>query len=143
MYNHKKSTALRKMIHSCLASSLIVPAVAIAASEEVEVEEVVVTGSYIRNSAFTGASPVDSISQEDLLESGAPTMGQYIRDLPYTQNTDTVANVNATQTGQQDSNSARFNLRGLGTNSTLTLVDGMRSVNDGAVASLLPDIAIS
>src|SRR5690606_14935902 len=32
--------------------------------------------------------------------------------------------------------------RGLGTNSTLTLVDGMRSVNDGAVASLLPEIAI-
>lgn len=143
MYNHKKSTALRKMIHSCLASSLIVPAVAIAASEEVEVEEVVVTGSYIRNSAFTGASPVDSISQEDLLESGAPTMGQYIRDLPYTQNTDTVANVNHTQNGRHDSNSARFNLRGIGATSTLTLVDGMRSVNDGAVSSLLPDIAIS
>ena len=143
MFNHKKSARLRHMIHACLASSLIVPAVTFAQNDDTDIEEVVVTGSYIRNSAFATASPVDTISQEDLLQSGAPAMGQYIRDLPYTQNTDTVANVNATQTGQQDSNSARFNLRGLGTNSTLTLVDGMRSVNDGAVASLLPDIAIS
>src|SRR5690554_1401684 len=143
MFNHKKSARLRHMIHACLASSLIVPAVTFAQNDDTDIEEVVVTGSYIRNSAFATASPVDTISQEDLLESGAPSMGQFIRDLPYTQNTDVVANVNATQTGQQDSNAARFNLRGLGVNSTLTLVDGTRSVNDGAVASLLPDIAMS
>jgi len=141
IFQRSKKSYFNRMIAACIASSITLPGVVLAQSTQ-EVEEVVVTGSYIRNSAFAGASPVDSVSQADLLESGAPTMGQFIRDLPYTQNTDVVANVNATQTGQQDSNAARFNLRGLGTNSTLTLVDGMRTVNDGAVASLLPDIAM-
>lgn len=141
-FKRSKKSYFNRMIAACIASSVVLPNVVSAQSDAPELEEVVVTGSYIRNSAFSGASPVDSVSQADLLESGAPTMGQFIRDLPYTQNTDVVANVNSTQNGQQDSNAARFNLRGLGTNSTLTLVDGARSVNDGAVASLLPDIAM-
>lgn len=142
-FKRSKKGLCRYLVAACIASSMTLPHVVSAQSDAPELEEVVVTGSYIRNSAFAGASPVDSVSQADLLESGAPAMGQFIRDLPYTQNTDVVANINATQTGQQDSNAARFNLRGLGTNSTLTLVDGMRSVNDGAVASLLPDIAMA
>ncbi|HDZ08398.1 hypothetical protein LCGC14_0022740 [marine sediment metagenome] len=142
-FKRSKKGAFSNLISACIASSLVLPVLAVAQSDAPELEEVVVTGSYIRNSAFAGASPVDTVSQADLLESGAPAMGQYIRDLPYTQNTDVVANVNSTQNGQQDSNAARFNLRGLGVNSTLTLVDGTRSVNDGAVASLLPDIAMS
>lgn len=141
-FKRSKKNALRHVIAACIASSTALPLMASAQSDAPELEEVVVTGSYIRNSAFAGASPVNTVTQADLLESGAPAMGQYIRDLPYTQNTDVVANVNSTQNGQQDSNAARFNLRGLGVNSTLTLVDGTRSVNDGAVASLLPDIAM-
>ena len=108
---------------------------------EREVEEVVVTGSFIRDSQFTNASPVTTISQDDLWQSGAANLGEYLRDMPYMENIDTVASVLATQDGQQDSNSARFNLRGLGTESTLTLMDGRRAVNDSAVAALLPGIA--
>ncbi len=141
LYRKKNNGHLRRAIQLCMLSSVALPVMSVA-QQGPEIEEVVVTGSYIRNSAFAGASPVDTISQADFLESGAPAMGQYIRDLPYTQNTDVVANVNASGNGQQDSNAARFNLRGLGVNSTLTLVDGVRSVNDGAVASLLPDIAM-
>lgn len=109
--------------------------------EEAEVEEVVVTGSFIRNSQFTNSSPVTTISQDDLWQSGSANLGEYLRDLPYMENIDTVANLLDTQDGQQDSNSARFNLRGLGTESTLTLMDGRRAVNDSAVAALLPSIA--
>lgn len=108
---------------------------------EREVEEVVVTGSFIRNSQFTNASPVETITQDDLWQSGAANLGEYLRDMPYMENIDTVASVLATQDGQQDSNSARFNLRGLGTESTLTLVDGRRAVNESAVSALLPGIA--
>jgi len=111
------------------------------ADSEREVEEVIVTGSFIRNSQFTNASPVTTVTQEDLWQSGAANLGEYLRDMPYMENIDTVASVLATQDGQQDSNSARFNLRGLGTESTLTLVDGRRAVNDSAVAALLPGIA--
>ncbi|MDP1932870.1 MAG: TonB-dependent receptor [Gammaproteobacteria bacterium] len=138
----RKHAYLRHLIHSCLVSSLAVPVVVNAQAAEDEIEEVVVTGSYIRNSKFTGASPIDSISQDDLLQSGSPGLGQYIRDLTYTQNTDTVANVlGSTNTGGQDSVTTGFNLRGLGDNSTLTLMDGTRVIRDTAIASLLPDIA--
>lgn len=112
-----------------------------SAESEREVEEVVVTGSFIRNSQFTNASPVETITQDDLWQSGAANLGEYLRDMPFMENIDTVASVLATQDGQQDSNSARFNLRGLGTESTLTLVDGRRAVNESAVSALLPGIA--
>src|SRR5690554_7959113 len=54
--------------------------------EEQEVEEVVVTGSFIRNSQFTNASPVVTIGQEDLWQSGAANLGEYLRDMPYMEN---------------------------------------------------------
>ncbi len=108
---------------------------------DVEVEEVIVTGSFIRNSQFTNASPIQTITTDEIWESGASNLGEYLRDLPYMENIDVVANTYDAQDGTQDSNSARFNLRGLGTQSTLTLMDGRRSTNAGAVAGLLPSIA--
>ncbi len=131
---------LRYLIHSCLAASFAVPVLAIA-QDDPDVEEVVVTGSYIRNSAFAQNSPVDTVSQVDLFESGAPSISNYIRDLTYTQNTDVVANVLSSQDGAQDAVGASFNLRGLGENSTLSLVDGTRSLSS-ALSATLPEIAI-
>lgn len=108
-----------------------------------EVEELVVTGSHIKRDKFEMASPVEVIDAVDVLSSGYTNIGSYIRDLTYTQNVDTVANVLGAQDGGQDSNSARFNLRGLGTSSTLTLFDGRRVVSQAAVAGLIPDIAMA
>ncbi|MGQ9425827.1 TonB-dependent receptor plug domain-containing protein [Gilvimarinus sp. F26214L] len=106
------------------------------------VEEIVVTGSFIKRDKFDMASPVESIDAVDIQTSGYTSIGPYIRDLTYTANVDTVANVLSVADGQQDSNSARFNLRGLGTSSTLTLMDGRRVLNSGAVAGIIPDIAL-
>lgn len=133
---------LSAVISGCVASSLALPVALYGqVGGETAIEEVVVTGSFIRNSAFAQNNPVDNVTQAEILESGAPNMGNYIRDLPYTQNTNTVANVNAGNSGGQSSVGTTFNLRGLGENSTLTLMDGMRSV-DAGVNTLLPEIAI-
>ncbi len=144
MLHMNKRGKLRHLIHSALAASLSIPVLVHAqapAATDPEVEEVVVTGSYIRNSAFAQNSPVDTVSQADLYDSGAPSMSNYIRELTYTQNTDVVANVLASQDGAQDSVGASFNLRGLGDNSTLALIDGTRSLSS-AVSASLPEIAI-
>ena len=142
MTTQDKSIHLRRVIAACIAGSLSVPAALNAQpADNPEIEEVVVTGSFIRNSAFAQNNPVDNVTQAEILESGAPNMGNYIRDLPYTQNTNTVANVNAGNSGGQSSVGTTFNLRGLGENSTLTLMDGMRSV-DAGINTLLPEIAI-
>lgn len=130
-----KRSAIAAGIAIALASG------AVTAQDDDDLEEIVVTGSFIRNSDFNGASPVDTVDQETLLTYGSANIGQYIRDLTYTQNVDTVANVLGGAGGGQDSNSAQFNLRGLGVSSTLTLLDGRRNINDAAISSILPDIA--
>jgi len=83
------------------------------AQDAEKIEEVVITGSYIRyirNSDFTGANPVDTINQDTILNYNSANIGPYIRDLTYTQNVDTAANVLGGAGGGQDSNSAQFNL---------------------------------
>lgn len=141
MYNKNRKRYLSYLIQTCMAGALAVPGVTVAQQGAPELEEVVVTGSFIRNSAFAQNNPVDNVSQADILAAGAPNMGNYIRDLSYTQNTNTVNSVNASASGSQTSVGTTFNLRGLGENSTLTLMDGMRSV-DAAVNTLIPEIAI-
>jgi len=141
MHTFTRRGQLRHLIHSCLVASIAFPVLAQAqAAAEPEVEEVVVTGSYIRNSAFAQNSPVDTVTAEDLFESGAPNIGAYIRDLSYTQNTNVVNIVLGSADGAQTGNSS-FNLRGLGENSTLTLIDGARTLSPLMSASL-PEIAI-
>ncbi len=140
MSNLSRRGKLRLVVHACLATSFALPT-AVFAQDEDDIEEVVVTGSYIRNSAFAQDSNVNTVTATDLFESGAPSMANYIRDLTYTQNTDVVANVLSSQDGAQDAVGASFNLRGLGENSTLTLVNGVRVI-DPSITNALPDIAI-
>ncbi len=144
MISRQTETTAPYKAHSlptAIAVALLASAGQTLAQDEPEVEEVLVTGSYIRNSAFAQNSPVDTLTAEDIANSGSPSMDQFIRDLSYTQNTDAVYNVLGGDAGPQTSTGAEFNLRGLGENSTLTLVDGVRSVNN-TMNSLLPDIAI-
>jgi len=142
LHTPTRSRLKRTALFTSIALALASAPTAFAQQDDPELaEEIVITGSYIRNSDFTGASPVDTVTQETLLNYGAANIGQYIRDLTYTQNVDTVANVLGGAGGGQDSNSAQFNLRGLGVGSTLTLLDGRRNVNSGAISAILPDIA--
>lgn len=131
---------LSYLIHTALFTSFVVPA-AIQAQDQDNIEEVVVTGSYLRNSAFAEDTAVDTVTGEDLLQSGAPSMTEYIRDLTYVQNLNVAAVVLGSQDGDQNSNGASFNLRGLGENSTLTLVDGVRTL-DPTLNTAFPEIAM-
>ena len=137
------SIALATMVSGAAFAQNTAAATAAAAGDEVEVEEVVVTGTYIRNSAFAGASPVDTIDQEAMMSTGSVSTGQFMRDLVYTDNIDAVGNILGGPGGGQDGNTSGFNLRGLGSSSTLTLFDGKRVVNNEEVGSIVPDIALS
>jgi iron complex outermembrane recepter protein len=135
----KKNPTLRNAIKAAIAVSFVLPQFVFAQDNSDDIEEVVVTGSFIRNSAFTQNSPVDTVTQAELVESGAPNISEFMRDLTYTQDTDTVSNLLAP--GGQQGEGARFNLRGVGSNSTLTLIDGMRLLDD-TLARNIPEIAI-
>lgn len=129
-----------------LACVLSIPFLSLAlpvfAAEDEMMEEVIVTGSYIKREKIDFASPVETITVDELNSSGYTQLGHYVRDLTYTANIDTVANVLATRGGIQDSNRTSFNLRGLGAASTLTLIDGRRTLGTTSISDLLPDIAL-
>lgn len=130
---------------SCVLSIpffLTLPGLPVYAADKDMLEEVIVTGSYIKREKIDFASPVETITIDELNSSGYTRLGDYVRDLTYTANIDTVANVLATRGGVQDSNQTAFNLRGLGAASTLTLVDGRRSLGTQSISDLLPDIAM-
>jgi outer membrane receptor protein involved in Fe transport len=99
-----------------------------------ETADIVVTGTHIRHSEPT--TPVISASREDIVKSGRSNLGDYIRDLP--QNFGGGQNPGIAGGGAQGGNenlgsTSALNLRGLGPDATLTLINGHRVAYDGAV----------
>jgi len=140
----EKSGVRRKLLFTGIVLALSQANVSMAQQDDdVDIEEVIVTGSFIRNSSFNGASPVETLTSESIADQGSVRIGDYMRDLTFTANTDTVSNVLGGPGGGQDGTSTGFNLRGLGDSSTLTLLDGSRVVNQSEVGALLPSIALS
>jgi iron complex outermembrane receptor protein len=100
-------------------------------------EEVIVTGSFIRRSeGFTAASPITQMSAEDLQAEGTVNMAQVVQNLTFNAGTGITSGIQ----GVTDQ-TAGFNLRGLGRRATLQLMDGKRVASDN-VQLLLPGIAI-
>lgn len=125
----------------------IIPAVlllcmgtASAIAEEDEMEEVVVTGSYIKRDSFDSASPLTVIDQVDISAQATPALGEILANQTYNYGSDFVSNTYAARS--QEGNATSANLRGLGTGATLNLIDGRRSA-DSNLNRLMPQIAIS
>lgn len=96
----------------------------------IEVEEIVVTGSYLRGSPLDAPSPVQTVDRSSIEVQGAVQIWDVIKNLEI--NSGSIANEgsdagNATQGNL--SGTANINLRNLGENSTLTLVNGKRQVS--------------
>ena len=110
-----------------------------AQQNEAEVEEVVVTGSYIRRSeGFTQASSVTQLNADDLLDEGTLNLGEVIQNMSFVGGPS--SSITNTIQGTS-SRSTSIDLRGLGARSTLTLLDGKR-IADENVNVMVPTIAI-
>lgn len=100
------------------------------AAKATELQRIEVTGSNIRRSDVETASPVQVISKQDIENMGARTLLQVLDNLP------------AARPAQQDSRSlftgsdgaSQANLRGLGAQGTLVLLNGRRLSYYGAPA---------
>ena len=106
-----------------------------AQQSEPEVEEVIVTGSFIRGSALDAPSPVNVINRESIQAQGASSIWDVIRNLEYNQGSDTNVQGALAGTGSQNTGTASVNLRNLGGNSTLTLINGKRSTPAAVVTA--------
>ncbi len=94
-------------------------------------DKVLVVGSNIRNAVGGGASPVIVIDREAIDRTGAATVQQLFEKLPQNfgggANGANVANLGVDRdTGNNFGQGTALNLRGLGTGTTLTLINGHR-----------------
>jgi iron complex outermembrane receptor protein len=90
-------------------------------------EEIVVTGSYIRGTPQNAALPVDVITGEELIRRGSPSTLELIKSLP--QSAGVLGDANQFDSrGQGADGSGSINLRGLGPERTLVLLNGHRMV---------------
>lgn len=103
------------------------------------VEEVVVIGSRIVRRDLDAASPIVTVDEQAFLEKGTLAVESVLNDLPQFVPANTQFITGDVQPGPMSTpGSATLNLRGLGSNRTLVLVDGRRG--QPANASLVVDV---
>ena len=136
-----RNRGLRHAIHllcglsATTASSLVVAQT--PSGEDATLDEVVVTGSRIARPNLESAVPVTTVTANELYETGSTSVGDLLNDLP------------ALRSTFSQSNSSRFlgttglnllDLRGLGTQRTLVLVNGRRHVGSDILGNAVsPD----
>jgi len=109
---------LSHAVAAAVASTL--PGFAFAQDEEANLEEVVVTGSRLTISNVTSSVPLVQIGAEEINSRGVARVEDVVNILPnvfVAQTTDVANGATGTST---------LNLRGLGSNRTLVLIDGKR-----------------
>ena len=90
-------------------------------------EEIVVTGSRIRRSNLTSSIPLQVFGLEDLEEIGTTDLAEALSDLPGVEPAISPSNSN---TNIQNSGLSTINLRRLGDDRTLILINGKRAVSN-------------
>ncbi|WP_237133511.1 TonB-dependent receptor domain-containing protein [Pseudohongiella sp. O18] len=127
-----------KELYRCIAcASLVAPTLVFAQQgSEPEIEEVVVTGSLIRGTPVDAALPVEVYSQDDLALSGSPSALDFAKSL----------SISGATTGESYyfggaglTGSVQYNLRGIGSDKTLSLFNGRRVTQN---TSVIPSIAL-
>ena len=91
--------------------------------ESTEVEQVVVTGSRIGRTNLTATSPVTTLSAEDIALDRALNIEDVLNELPQFSN-----GIGAVSTASDARGATTLDLRGLGQNRTLVLINGTRAV---------------
>jgi outer membrane receptor protein involved in Fe transport len=98
-------------------------------------EEIVVTGSRIRRKDLTTVAPVAIFSREQIVASGRANVGEFLQTLPEQ------ANAINRATNNGGSGAIRVNLRGIGVESTLVLLNGRRITPGGSGANAAVDLS--
>ena len=123
-----KSRSLQQAVRFALATATAAAGVSALHAQEAPapaptaapVEEVVVTGSRLQTPNETAISPITTVSSVDLQQTGLTRVEDVLNNLPMV-----FAGMNSTTSNGNDG-TATVDLRGLGNQRTLVLVDGLR-----------------
>ncbi|MFT6902541.1 MAG: iron complex outermembrane receptor protein [Colwellia sp.] len=137
MYSEKfLSHAIRVALLAGTTSSLVVAGQVSAAEEQMaSVERIQVTGSRINRTDIETASPITVISSEFIAQSGYTSVEEILSAQP------TAAGMSLGATSNNGSGgTATVNLRGMGVQRTLVLLNGRRMVSSGTGADSAVDL---
>ena len=125
--NVNKGMSFRsRLLIGAAASAAALSSGGVFAQQAAAVEEIVVTGTRIARQDFISNSPLTSVSAESFQRTGALTVESVLNELPQV-----VPDVTATSNNPSSNGGpghANINLRGLGTNRNLVLVNGRRMI---------------
>lgn len=107
-----------------------------------QVQSVEVTGSRLKRADIEGALPITTITRAEIQESGATTVAEFMRTTTFAS-----AGNFRPQSGSSAQSMATIDLRGIGSNRTLVLLDGRRlpkapMSGDTADLNIIPMAAI-
>jgi len=137
-FKNKAIPYKRSMLCAAVSLSLL-PLAGQSIAQDESIEEVVVTGSFIRRSeGFQSASQATQLTAEDLEAQGTLNLGEVVQNLTFVNGASSAITNTIQGTSDRSSN---IDLRGLGPRSTLTLLDGKRLANQN-VNTQIPTIAI-
>ena len=137
-----RNSKLRSAVRVALgisAGTLAIGAAPGALAQEVDaLEEIIVTGSRIKRADLDSASPVTVLDREDILAQGITDVGNIIQRMPSMSGTPL-----GTTTNNGNTNEGRvgIDLRGMGVDRTVSLINGKRSVDRGDYTTI-PSVMI-
>ncbi|MCC5872134.1 MAG: TonB-dependent receptor, partial [Gammaproteobacteria bacterium] len=144
------SLRLRQAIAACaLPAAVVAGTAAPVHAQQAAIEEIVVTGSYIRRSTEDSASPLTIFDRASMEQIGAIEIADVVNRMTF--NSGATNTTNAFSGGDNNTGQTNINIRNLGLGSTLVLLDGKRSVAASSdsggntfvpLGTLVPTIAI-
>ena len=138
---YRRSLLATTVIGGAALAMAATPSFAQSADQATEVGEIVVTGSRIARQDYRSTSPIVTVSAQDFQATGAVTIDSLINDLPQF-----TPSISSTSNNPSNGGQANINLRNLGSNRTLVLMNGRRVVpsnSDGTVdVNLIPTALI-
>jgi len=115
----------KSFLYTFFALSLVAFNTNVFAQDDDNVEEVIVTGSKITKDEFSSSSPITIITEEDILSAGNASVDEYLKYTPAFTGYQL-----GTSTNNGGDGSRKVDLRGLGFNRTLVLLNGKRTIGD-------------
>jgi len=130
-YNLKSRLLASSVFAGAAFGLLAVPAVAQETDDEARQETITVTGSRIQNANLVSSSPITTVGADDISLSNTVNAEQFLNQLPQV-----IPGFDSTS-NNPGIGEATVNLRGLGANRTLVLVNGRRYVTSNQNAGVV------
>lgn len=144
MRNNRVSVVVRTVLVGAACAASLAPAARAAEGDSSDLSEIVVTGSRVRGEAPIG-SAVTTLGRKEIETSPSVTVDRLIQELPQVFDLGVSENSRGQPGGAGNIVYANsINLRGIGPNATLTLIDGHRATSNGRSInpSVLPTLGL-